>query len=63
MCKKWLPIWEKKLDELVEKYDCVAKRRGKGLMQGLVIQSVSVGSVGNKALENGLLVILPEVMF
>ena len=55
--QKVAPYLEKKLDELVEKYDCVAKRRGKGLMQGLVIQSVSVGSVVNKALENGLLVI------
>ncbi len=48
---------EKKLDELVDKYDYVAGRRGKGLMQGLVIHGVSVGSVVNKALENGLLVI------
>ena len=28
------PYLEKKLDELVEKYDCLAARRGKGFMQG-----------------------------
>lgn len=51
------PYLEKKLDELVEEYECVAKRRGKGFMQGLVIQGRPVGEVINKALEQGLLVI------
>lgn len=51
------PYLEKKLDVLVDKYECIAARRGKGLMQGLVIQGVPVGSVVKKALENGLLVI------
>lgn len=55
--KKLTPYLEKKLDELVEKYDCIAGRRGQGFMQGLVIQNIPVGSVVNKALENGLLVI------
>ncbi len=51
------PYLEEKLDELVDKYDSVAARRGKGLMQGLVITGKPVGEVINKAIENGLLVI------
>ena len=45
------------LDELVEKYDCLAARRGKGFMQGLVVTGCPVGEVINRAIENGLLVI------
>ena len=45
------------LDELVEKYDCLAARRGKGFMQGLVVTGRPVGEVINRAIENGLLVI------
>ena len=51
------PYLEAKLDTLVEKYPIVAARRGKGFMQGLVIEGATVGSVVTKALENGLLVI------
>lgn len=51
------PYLEEKLDELVDKYDSVAARRGKGLMQGLVITGKPVGEVINEAIENGLLVI------
>lgn len=51
------PYLEGKLDELVEKYDCVQTRRGKGLMQGLVITGRPVGDVIKKALDNGLVVI------
>lgn len=51
------PYLEESLDGLVEKYDCVAARRGKGFMQGLVIEGRPVGSIVSKALENGLLVI------
>ncbi|MBU5481010.1 aspartate aminotransferase family protein [Blautia sp. MSJ-19] len=51
------PYLEEKLDILVDKYPIVAARRGKGFMQGLVIEGVTVGSVVTKALENGLLVI------
>ena len=51
------PYLEEKLDTLVEKYPIVAARRGKGFMQGLVIEGATVGSVVPKALENGLLVI------
>lgn len=51
------PYLEEKLDTLVDKYPIVAARRGKGFMQGLVIEGTTVGSVVTKALENGLLVI------
>ena len=51
------PYLEEKLDALVDKYPIVAARRGKGFMQGLVIEGTTVGSVVTKALENGLLVI------
>lgn len=51
------PYLEEKLDALVDKYPIVAARRGKGFMQGLVIEGATVGSVVTKALENGLLVI------
>ena len=48
---------EEKLDALVEKYDCIAARRGKGLMQGLVIQGRPVGEVVLKSMDEGLIVI------
>ena len=51
------PYLEEKLDALVDKYPIVAARRGKGFMQGLVIEGTTVGSVVTKALANGLLVI------
>lgn len=51
------PYLEKKLDELADKKPCIAGRRGKGLMQGLVIQGQPVGDVVKRALENGLIVI------
>ncbi len=50
------PYLEQKLEELVEKYPCVAERRGVGLMQGLVL-TCPVGEVTQKALEKGLVVI------
>ena len=54
---KVAPYLEKKLDQLVEKYDFITTRRGKGLMQGLVLEGKPVGEVVTKAIENGLLVI------
>lgn len=51
------PYLEEKLDALVDKYPIVAARRGKGFMQGLVIEGTTVGSIVTKALANGLLVI------
>ena len=51
------PYLEAKLDELAAKHECVAARRGKGFMQGLVIQGRPVGEIVKKALAEGLLVI------
>lgn len=48
---------EEKLDALVDKYEFLEQRRGKGLMQGLVVAGRSVGEIVNRAIENGLLVI------
>lgn len=50
------PYLEQKLDELVEKYDFLVTRRGKGLMQGVVCK-LPVGKVAAAALEQGLIVI------
>ncbi len=41
----------------MEKYEFLTERRGKGLMQGLVVEGRPVGDVITKALENGLIVI------
>ena len=51
------PYLEKKLDELVEKHECAAARRGMGFMQGIVIAGRPVGEIVKKALEKKLLVI------
>ncbi len=52
------PYFEATLDSFVEKYDKVIGRRGKGLMQGLVIDpSLPVGNIVSKALESGLIVL------
>ena len=52
------PYFEEKLDELMQKYDCITARRGKGLMQGLVISNgVKVGDITKEALNHGLIVI------
>lgn len=50
------PYLEEKLDALVERYDTVLERRGKGLMQGLVLAR-PVGEVITNAQKEGLLVI------
>ena len=54
--KEVAPYLEQKLDELVEKYDFLVTRRGKGLMQGVVCK-LPVGKVTAAALEQGLIVI------
>ena len=51
------PYLEQRLDELVEKYDFLTARRGKGLMQGLVVEGKVPGEIVSKAIENGLLII------
>ena len=53
---KVAPYLTAKLDELVEEFDCVVQRKGKGLMQGLEI-SRPLAEVNNRAIEEGLLVI------
>lgn len=58
--KEVAPYLEQKLDELVEKYDFLVTRRGKGLMQG-VICKLPVGKVAAAALEQGLIVITAGV--
>lgn len=55
--KKITPYFEEKLDLLVDKYEFLTARRGKGLMQGLVVTGRPVGEIVTKALENGLIVI------
>ena len=54
--KKVAPYLEKRLDELVAKYDFLTERRGMGLMQGVVCEK-PVGQIAAKALEAGLIVI------
>mgnify|MGYP001623789472 FL=1 len=55
--KELIPYLESALDKLAEKYSCIAERRGKGFMQGLVIKDRPVGEVVSKALEEGMIVI------
>ena len=50
------PYLTKRLDELVEEMDCVTERRGKGLIQGIVVKKPA-GEVINRAIEEGLLII------
>ncbi len=50
------PYFEERLQELVDKYDCIIERRGVGFMQGLVFTQ-PVGGIINRAMEKGLLVI------
>ena len=52
------PYLEEKLEALTEKYDKVLTHRGKGFMQGLVLdESLPVGQVVTKCLEKGLIII------
>lgn len=55
--KKITPYFEEKLDMLVDKYEFLTARRGKGLMQGLVVAGRPIGEIVTKALENGLIAI------
>jgi acetylornithine/N-succinyldiaminopimelate aminotransferase len=48
---------EGQLDELVKDYDFLECRRGKGLMQGIVVQGRPVGEIIQSALNNGLVII------
>lgn len=52
------PYLEEKLNELVGQYDCLLARRGRGLMQGVVVgNGVKVGEVVSGALKQGLIVL------
>ncbi|MCI8429853.1 MAG: aspartate aminotransferase family protein [Lachnospiraceae bacterium] len=46
-----------KLDAMVERYDFLTERRGKGLIQGLEVTGRPVGEIVERALENGLVLI------
>lgn len=58
--RKITPYLEQKLEGLVQKYDCFSGRRGKGLMQGLIVEGRPVGEIVGNALKNGLVVISAE---
>lgn len=49
-------LW-KRLDELVDKYDCVVAHRGQGLIQGLEFSMPVAGLVSNALLEQKLVLI------
>ena len=53
---KVAPYLEKRMDELVETYDFIVRRKGKGLMQGLEF-TIPVGELNQQTLKEGLLVI------
>ena len=48
---------EKKLNALVEKYDFLKERRGKGLIQGMEVEGRPIGEIVNRGLEEGLIII------
>ncbi len=48
---------EQKLNALVDKYDFLKERRGKGLIQGLEVEGRPIGEIVNRALEEGLIII------
>ena len=50
------PYLEKKLDELVDKFDFITERRGTGLMQGLVLSGPAAPYI-QKAMDKGLILI------
>lgn len=52
--KELTPYLEGRLDELVNKYDCIISRRGLGFMQGLEL-SIAPSEVINAGIEKGIL--------
>ena len=52
--KELTPYLESRLDELVNKYDCITSRRGLGFMQGLDL-SIAPSEVINAGIEKGIL--------
>lgn len=57
--KKVAPYLIVRLDELTKKTDCILERRGKGLMQGLVVTK-PFAEINQRALKEGLLIISAE---
>jgi acetylornithine/N-succinyldiaminopimelate aminotransferase len=53
---KTAPYLEKKLDELVSKYDFCELRRGRGFMQGIVCRGPVKGVIA-RAMDQGLILI------
>ncbi len=51
------PYLEEKLDALIGECNLFSARRGKGLMQGVVVKDVPVGKLVAKCLEKGLIVL------
>ncbi len=55
------PYFEKKLDELVAKYDFIIKRKGVGFIQGLQFtEEKKSGEIMKNALDNGLVIAVAE---
>lgn len=52
--KELTPYLESRLDELMNKYDCITSRRGLGFMQGLEL-SIAPSEVINAGIEKGIL--------
>ncbi len=52
--KEIIPYFESRLEKLIAGYDFISGRRGKGLMQGLIM-NIDVYKVIDLALENGLI--------
>ena len=50
------PYLEQRLEELVKELDCVVRRKGTGLMQGLEF-NIPVAGINQRAIDEGLLVI------
>mgnify|MGYP002510314668 CR=1 FL=1 len=50
------PYLTERLEYLTEKYDCITERRGKGLIQGIVLKE-NPADIVNRALEEGLIII------
>jgi acetylornithine/N-succinyldiaminopimelate aminotransferase len=55
--RKISPYLEKKLDELQAKYPVIKGHRGKGLMQGMILEGVTPGEIINAGHEEGILTI------
>ncbi|MBO7708956.1 MAG: aspartate aminotransferase family protein [Lachnospiraceae bacterium] len=51
------PYLEQTLDGLMAEFGFLTERRGKGLMQGVVVRDVPVGKIVSGALENGLVIL------